>query len=188
MLRGVSAAAGAGQLLHVAGPNGAGKTTLLRVIAGLIHPEQGEVSWRDAPIGRQRDAWCGIFAYLGHSDALKAELSTRENISFQVALRREVADAEVDDAIGRVGLSAARDLSARALSAGQRRRLAMARIMLSAVPLWLLDEPFTNLDHVGVVQLSGVMDVHLQAGGTIVVAAHQPPAIGQHMATCVELG
>lgn len=187
MLRGVSAEVSAGQLLHVAGPNGSGKTTLLRVLAGLMPTEQGEVYWRDAPVAAQRDAWSAEVSYLGHSDALKAELSARENLAFGAGLRRRLDATEIDEALTRVGLSASRGLPARALSAGQRRRLAMARVLLAGAPLWLLDEPFTNLDHVGALSLSGIVAEHVDAGGSVVIAAHQPPAIGQHLAACVEL-
>ena len=188
MLRGVSLDAAGGALVHVAGPNGSGKTTLLRVLAGLLPAEQGEVRWRNVPIAAQRDEWSVTIAYLGHSDALKSELTARENLSFDVGMRRPVAPAEIDEALARVGLSTSRDLPARALSAGQRRRLAMARVMLSGAPLWLLDEPFTNLDHVGTVLLSGVIALHLDAGGAALIAAHQPPSIAQHAAGNVELG
>jgi len=188
VLRGVSFEAAGGALVHVAGPNGSGKTTLLLVLAGLLPAEQGEVRWRNAPIAAQRDEWSVTIAYLGHSDALKSELTARENLAFDAGMRRPVAPAEIDEALTRVGLSASRDLPARALSAGQRRRLAMARVMLSGAPLWLLDEPFTNLDHVGTVLLSGVIALHLDAGGTALIAAHQRPAIGQHTAISVELG
>ncbi len=179
--------AAAGQVVHVAGPNGAGKTTLLRVLAGLLTPEQGGVSWRGRPITSDLEAYATTFCYLGHSDALKADFTARENLAQEVGLRRPVTAAEIDEALSRAGLSGCRDLPARVLSAGQRRRLAMARVMLTAAPLWILDEPFTNLDHVGVLLLSGVIAEHLDAGGAAVIAAHQPPAIPRHSANCVNL-
>lgn len=188
MLRGVSFEAAPGELVHVAGPNGCGKTTLLRVMAGLLQPEQGEVCWQGRPIHVERESYAAILGYLGHSDALKADFSARENLAFEAGLRRELAAGEIDEALSRVGLAGSRDQSARALSAGQRRRLAMARVMLASAPLWLLDEPFTNLDHVGVVLLSGVIAEHLDAGGAAVVAAHQPPAIPNHAVKLVALG
>jgi heme exporter protein A len=187
VLRGVSMTASPGQFTHVAGPNGAGKTTLLRVIAGLLRAEQGEVHWQGEPITANFAAYTASCCYLGHSDALKADFSARENLAYEVGLRRLVAKTEIDDVLSRVGLGACRDLQSRSLSAGQRRRLAMARVMLTSAPLWILDEPFTNLDHVGVLLLSGVIAEHLDAGGAAIVAAHQPPAIPQHPARCVEL-
>jgi len=187
VLRGVSMEAAAGQVVHVAGPNGAGKTTLLRVLTGLLSPEQGGVSWRGRPIAASFEDYAAVIAYLGHIDALKADFSARENLVQEVGLRRSVTAAEIDDALNHAGLAACRDLPARVLSAGQRRRLAMARVMLTAAPLWILDEPFTNLDHVGVLLLSGVIAEHLDGGGAAVIAAHQPPAIPRHSASCVDL-
>ena len=187
MLRGLSTRLAAGEIVHVAGSNGAGKTTLLRVLAGLLTPEQGDVSWRERPIRVQFDAYASTIAYLAHSDALKADFSARENLAHAVGLRRPVATAELDQALARVGLTACRDLPARVLSAGQRRRLAMARVMLTAAPFWILDEPFTNLDHTGVLLLSDVIAEHADAGGAAIIASHQPPAIPRHAPTCVEL-
>lgn len=179
--------AAAGQVVHVAGPNGSGKTTLLRVCSGLLPAEHGSVSWRGQPIAADRDAYATAFCYLGHSDALKADFTAHENLAFGVGLRRPVTTAEIDEVLARVGLSGCRDLHARVLSAGQKRRLAMARVMLAAAPLWILDEPFTNLDHAGVLLLSGVIAEHLDAGGAAVLATHQPPVVPRHAAHCVEL-
>lgn len=187
MLSGVSLDVAAGQVLHVAGANGAGKTTLLRVLAGLLTAEQGGVIWQGRPITTNFDSYAAGLAYLGHSDALKADFSARENLAHEVGLRRPVTPADIDEALMRVGLSDCRDLPARVLSAGQRRRLAMARVMLTTAPLWILDEPFTNLDHVGVVLLSGVIAEHLDGSGAAIIAAHQPPAIPRHSASCIEL-
>lgn len=188
MLRGVSFDVTAGQVLHVAGSNGAGKTTLLRVLAGLLTAEQGGVSWQGRPTTSDFESYAATLAYLGHSDALKADFTARENLSHEVGLRRSVTAREVDDALARVGLDGCRDLSARVLSAGQRRRLAMARVMLTATSLWILDEPFTNLDHAGVELLAAVIGEQVDGGGAVIVAAHQPPAIPRHTALRVELG
>jgi len=177
----------AGQVVHVAGPNGSGKTTLLRVFSGLLPAEQGGIRWRGLPITSDLEAYATTFCYLGHSDALKADFTARENLAYGVGLRRPVTAAGIDEVLSRAGLSGCHELHARVLSAGQKRRLAMARVMLAAAPLWILDEPFTNLDHVGVLLLSDVIAEHLDGGGAVIVAAHQPPAIPRHTASCVEL-
>ena len=187
VLRGLSFAVAAGDCIHVAGPNGSGKTTLLRVLAGLLPAEQGSVAWRGRSIAAGRDAHGAAISYLGHSDGLKADFTARENLAFEVGLRRRVAPSAIDAVLSRVALSDAHDRPARALSAGQRRRLAMARVMLTDAPLWLLDEPFTNLDAEGVARLSVVIAEHLDAGGAAFIAAHQPLAIPGHAARRVDL-
>lgn len=179
--------AAAGQAVHVAGANGVGKSTLLRVLAGLLQPEQGQVLWQGRSIDSDFDSYAASIGYLGHSDALKADLSTRENLAYGVGLRRTVGLPEIDEALTRVGLAACRDLPARVLSAGQRRRLAVTRVMLTAAALWILDEPFTNLDQAGVVLLSGLIAGHLDGGGSAIMAAHQPPAIPGHAVGRLEL-
>lgn len=187
MLANVSFVLSRGECLHVLGPNGSGKTTLLRVVAGLLEPEQGSVGWGGRPAREQRDAWCASFSYLAHSDGLKPELTARENLAFETSLRRVVKDAELDDALARVGLATVRDQPAGVLSAGQRRRLALARVVLAAAPLWILDEPYTNLDSNGASLVSEVIARHLDAGGAALVAAHRPPAIPGHVPRRLEL-
>lgn len=187
MLRGLSVEAQPGDCVHLAGPNGSGKTTLLRVLAGLLAAEEGGVAWRDRPIAADRDAYAATICYLGHSDGLKPDFSARENLAYEAGLRRVLGPGEIDGVLARVGLSASHHQPARSLSAGQRRRLAMARVMLSGAALWLLDEPFTNLDGAGVEMLSGVVAEHLAAGGAALIASHQPPAIPGHPARRVEL-
>ena len=188
VLAGIALEAAAGECVHVLGPNGSGKTTLLRVVAGLLTPEQGTVEWKGRPTRAQRDEWCASFSYLGHSDGLKPELTARENLAFDAGLRRRLRPGEIVTALIGVGLAEAHDQPAGFLSAGQRRRLSMARVMLAATPLWILDEPYTNLDHDGAVLVSAVIGRHLDAGGAALIAAHQPPAIPNHVPRRVELG
>ncbi len=187
VLAGVSLEVGATECLHLLGPNGSGKTTLLRVITGLLSPEQGEVTWGGRDTRSDRDGWRASFSYLGHSDGLKPELTSRENLDFETSLRRQVQDGEIDGALEQVGLAAARDLPAGILSAGQRRRLAMARVVLAATPLWMLDEPYTNLDAGGSALVGGVIGSHLAAGGAAIIAAHQALAIPGRTARRLEL-
>ncbi len=148
---------------------------------------------RGASIGQHdrsasdRDAYHRSFSYLAHSDALKPELTAGENLAFEVGLRRRLAIDEIEAALSRVGLIASRNRPAAVLSAGQRRRLAMARVLLTAAPLWLLDEPFTNLDSEGVDLVSAIIATHLDRGGAAIMAAHQPPAIRNHACRRLEL-
>jgi heme exporter protein A len=187
VLAGVSVEAAAGDCVHVLGPNGSGKTTLLRVIAGLLPAEAGRVTCDGRDTSDDHEGWCASFCYLAHSDGLKPELTARENLAFDTGLRRAVQAGEIETALADLGIPAAIDRPTATLSAGQRRRVAFARVMLAAAPLWLLDEPYTNLDRDGGVILSAIIGRHLDAGGAALVAAHQPPAIPGHRPRSLEL-
>ena len=173
VLRGVSLHAGPGSIVHVQGPNGSGKTTLMRVLAGLSSPECGEVCWNDVPIRGQRDEFGARTTYLGHSAALKGDLTAAENLRLGAGLKRRLEPEDIAGALGRVGLAEQARLMARVLSAGQRRRLALARVLLERTVLWLLDEPFTNLDTDGSRLLAQVLTEHADGGGIVVLASHQ---------------
>jgi heme exporter protein A len=186
VLKGVSLIVARGQMLRVSGANGAGKTTLLRVLCGLLRPEQGSVSWcgrsiRDDPAAYQAD-----MTYASHEPALKADLTALENLRYAVGLKRTVSDAELRAQLERVGVAACADLPARVLSAGQRRRVAIARVVAQRASLWLLDEPFTNLDVRGVELLVQLLDEHLAGGGLALVVAHQDIRLA-HAASHLEL-
>lgn len=173
--------------MHVLGPNGSGKTTLLRVIAGLLAPERGTISWGGRATHTQRDEFCAASCYLAHSDGLKPEFTARENLAFDTGLRRRLHDGEVEESLSQVGLAHAQEQPVGTMSAGQRRRLAMARVMLAAAPLWILDEPYTNLDSGGAALVATVVGRHLDAGGAALIAAHQPPPIPHHVPRRLEL-
>jgi heme exporter protein A len=165
-----------GAALLIEGPNGAGKTTLLRVIAGLTMPESGSVAWQGLPLREQLNAARLRLVFTGHALALKTELSTRENLQFFARLAG--LDGRVDEILEATGLGACADLEVRLLSAGQRRRAALARVLLSDADLWLLDEPQTNLDADGRQFLEEAIRSHLRRGGMAAIAAHQPLALG----------
>ncbi|HME39138.1 MAG TPA: cytochrome c biogenesis heme-transporting ATPase CcmA [Steroidobacteraceae bacterium] len=172
VLKGVSVTLGARELLHVSGPNGTGKTTLLRVVSGLLRPEQGVVSWLGQSIARVRGEYQAALAYASHEPALKGDLTALENLHFAVGLKRRVTAPQLQAAMERTGVAACADLPARVLSAGQRRRVAMARVLAMSASLWLLDEPFTNLDTAGVDLVSGLLQEHVLGGGMALVVAH----------------
>jgi heme exporter protein A len=173
VLRGVSLAARSGECLQVTGANGAGKTTLLRALCGLIPLEDGQVRWCGRPIRDDLAAFHGMLAYLGHDNGLKGDLSAEENLRYSVGLRRRVSPAEIATALAQLGVAAQQVLPMRQLSAGQRRRVALARLILSDAQLWLLDEPGSNLDASGLGLLHTLLSAHLEAGGSAVVATHQ---------------
>jgi heme exporter protein A len=172
VLRGVSFSVEAGSCALLTGRNGAGKTTLLRAIAGLLEPEEGQVRWRGIPARAQRDAFHAELAYLGHEPALKGDLTGQENLRYSVGIRRGVAAAEIDAALARTGAAAFADRLVRTLSAGQRRRIALAGLLLLNASLWLLDEPATNLDADGQQLVADLAAEHLARQGLIVAAVH----------------
>ena len=172
VLKGVSLALRPRQLLHIRGPNGTGKTTLLRVVCGLLRPEQGLVSWLGQPISSPRPDYPAALAFASHEPALKGDLTALENLRFAVGLKRRVTAGELRDSLERTGVAACADLPARVLSAGQRRRVAMARVLAMGASLWLLDEPFTNLDAAGTDLTAALLQVHVAQGGSALVVAH----------------
>lgn len=173
VLRGVSFAVQAGEALHVFGPNGSGKTTLLRVICGLLHAEEGEVYWRGTPTHEDSSEFLGALAYLAHDTALKGDLTALENLRFSVGIKRPVTDPALRTMLGELGVADCADLPARVLSAGQRRRVSLCRVLLSQAGCWVLDEPFTNLDAASTQRVSDALAAHLRNGGLAIVAAHQ---------------
>lgn len=163
----------AGELLAIEGANGSGKTSLLRVIAGLVDPEEGLMRWEGRPVTADRQAYHANLVWMGHRPGFKAELTLVENLAFESGLRAMTADATAA-CLDRLGLQPLTGLPFRVLSAGQQRRAALARMLLSGAPLWLMDEPYTNLDEAGRGLVAELLEEHLAAGGLAAVASHQP--------------
>jgi heme exporter protein A len=172
ILRGLGLEVSAGELLHVAGPNGTGKTTLLRVVCGLAQAEEGEVRWRGTPISTLGSEFFADVGYVAHDAGLKGDLTASENLVFTVGLRCAVTPAQIESALATLKIEDCAELPARALSAGQRRRVAVARLLLSQASIWILDEPLTNLDSAGMSLVVDLLTQHLHSGGLAIVAAH----------------
>lgn len=178
LFEGLSLAIGPGDLATVVGPNGAGKTSLLRVVAGLSQPDHGEVRWGGNLAGAGDPAFAEQRLYLGHLPGLKGDLSIGENLRFLLGLQGMHTDGQrMHECLEQLGLADALDRPVRQLSAGQRRRTALARLHLSSSALWLLDEPLTNLDTAGQGLVCRWLDEHLHRGGMAMVASHAPLAV-----------
>jgi heme exporter protein A len=175
LFSGLGFSAGPGQLLRVTGANGAGKTTLLRMLVGLSTPTAGQVLWRGAALAGQREGFHRELAWLGHAASLKDDLTALENLqAMEVLGGDEVSRAEAVSALAEAGLKGRERLPARVLSAGQRRRVVLARLALAAPrPLWVLDEPFNALDVAATGWLAGLVQRQLDAGGVVVLTSHQ---------------
>jgi heme exporter protein A len=173
------------QLALLVGPNGSGKTTLLRILAGLALPTGGEVTWKGVAVHELAPEDRAEVAYRGHLEALKRDLSVTENLAFHAALWGR--QPELDPILAELKLEKAAHMRARYLSAGQRRRVALAMLRLSGAKLWLLDEPTTNLDSEGRALLVAWTRQHVASGGLAVVATHQAEEFATRGALMIEL-
>ena len=178
LFAGVGFRLAAGEMLYLQGANGSGKTSLMRILCGLAHPAAGEVRWRGEPIGKLGEDYRRELCYLGHHNAIKEELTPLENLLTAAALADEPLDEDQAlDALETLGLAGREDLACRYLSQGQKRRVALARLVSERRPLWLLDEPFVALDVAAVDLVAGLIGAHLQRGGLAVLTTHQPVEI-----------
>lgn len=187
LLRGVGFTLGSGQLLQVMGPNGVGKTSLLRCVADLMPLESGDILWRGEPVRSERESFHRDLAYLAHANALKADLTALENLRYGIGFRRRASTEELIAMLERLKIAQCADLASRSLSAGQKRRVAIARVMLAQARLWILDEPITNLDVSGIALVEACMAEHLRNGGMILTAAHQALLGGEPGVRTLEL-
>lgn len=164
----------AGELLQIHGANGSGKTTLLRILCGLCLPEAGEICWQGVPMAGNRGRFLQNLHYVGHSTGIKLELSPLENLAFAAALNGVAPRITLQQALDRVELFGFEMEPARTLSAGQRRRIGLARLLISPARAWILDEPFTALDKSGIRILESLLHDHLENGGIVILASHSP--------------
>ena len=160
-----------GEMVQIAGKNGAGKTSLLRILAGLAQAEEGEVKWQGEGLGRARYQYHQDLLWLGHQPGIKTVLTAFENLSFYHA---NGAESLRWQALTEVGLLGFEDVPVNQLSAGQQRRVALARLWLSSHKLWILDEPFTAIDVAGVDKLTQQLKRHTENGGMVILTTHQP--------------
>lgn len=161
-----------GELLMVEGPNGSGKTSLLRGVAGLLEFESGHVAWRGVAVPDNYQVFRSEMVWFAHRVGFKSDLNLVENLQFEGVLRA-TDPSRFEEVLERLGLTRLVALPFRSLSAGQQRRVALARMLLSRATLWMMDEPFTNLDRAGQGLVVELLEEHLRSGGMSVVASHQ---------------
>lgn len=179
LFSGVSFTLEPGQWLHLEGDNGVGKTSLLRLVCGLASAEDGVISWNNQPVAQNPEAFRADLAYLGHQLALKEDLSPLENLQAEAAVSgRDLSKADALKALAQLGLRGKEHLPVRVLSQGQKRRSALARLLVSSAKLWVLDEPFVALDGAAQNALSEVINGHLANQGMVLLTSHQAVSLG----------
>ena len=168
-----------GHVQHITGANGAGKTSLLRILAGLSEPESGNVQWNKVSVTDPAAGYHHSLSFLGHRPALKSAFTPVENLVAHAMLhqpmgRREWMTSRAVEALQMMDITYRQDRPIALLSAGQRQRVALARVAMLRRPLWILDEPATALDQSGIAHLEKILDIHIASGGLVVYTSHQP--------------
>ncbi len=161
-----------GDMVQISGPNGSGKTSLLRLLSGLMQPTDGQVLLNGKPLSEQRSELARNLLWIGHAAGIKDLLTPEENLAWLCALHQPAERDAIWLALAAVGLRGFEDVPCHSLSAGQQRRVALARLYLDSPPLWILDEPFTALDKQGVAQLEEHLANHCEQGGLVVLTTH----------------
>ncbi|MDX6443853.1 MAG: heme exporter protein [Blastocatellia bacterium] len=174
LFKGLNFSLAAGELIELRGPNGSGKTSLLRILSGLASPAEGEVRWQGESISALEENYSRAVAYLAHQNGVKDELSALENLRISSGVAgNALSKSEAQQILEKVGLSRQQHLPTRSLSAGQRRRVALGRLLTSKAPLWILDEVLTSLDDAAIKLSRRFIGDHLAQGGLAIIATHQ---------------
>ncbi len=177
LFSGVNFSVDPGDILQIEGANGSGKTTLLRLLTGSLQSSAGNIAYLGQALSACRYDYLSDILYIGHQPAVKLNLSAEENLRWMVATSAQSNDISVTDALTRVGLAGYSDIPCYALSAGQHRRVALARLLISEARLWYLDEPFTSIDKQGVAFLQSCLQQHVARGGAVILSTHQDLAL-----------
>jgi len=182
LIRDLAFSLGSGDILQIEGPNGSGKTTLIRILCGLSDDYEGQIFWRGAPRQHHDDRFRQEHLYFGHLTGIKTSLSPRENLRWILQLKGVAQtgaglEQAIESALATVGLASYEDVPVYALSAGQKRRVALARLQIEPACLWVLDEPFTAIDRKGVAELETLVQQHAARGGSVILTTHHALAL-----------
>lgn len=168
-----------GEVMQIEGRNGSGKTTLLRILSGLSAQYEGSIEWRGESVDNVRDEFLADLLYFGHQPGVKGMLTPQENLRWYCALHPALQRSKIDEALGIVGLTGYEDVPCHSLSAGQNRRVSLARLYMNQALLWILDEPFTAIDKKGVAAMEQLLLDHAQRGGSVILTTHHDLAAQQ---------
>ena len=177
-----------GELMQIDGANGSGKTTLLRTVCGLLPADEGNVYWCDRPIQRNRHDYLSHLTFVGHKQGIKDELTAEENLEIDQILATKPSHLQAPEALGRLGVGECRDQLCRQLSAGQRQRVALARLLVSNTYFWVLDEPLTALDQDAQQTVRDLVSQHIDGGGMVLLTSHQRLDWGDRPYRTIRLG
>jgi len=177
-----------GEVLHLTGENGAGKTTLLRILCGLTLPSEGNIEWQDQDTNACREDFHSNLLYLGHTPGLHGDLTPTENLQQLCGLSQQTDETAITNALQKVGLANRCDVPAKYLSQGQKKRVSLARLLLSPANIWLLDEPFSALDVSAITWLNNHILQHCQHGGMVILTTHQTLSIEEQIIMTLEIG
>ncbi len=177
LFSGVNFSVDGGDILQIEGANGSGKTTLLRLLTGSLQPSAGEISYLGQSLSQCRYNYLSDMLYIGHQPAVTLNLSAEENLRWMIATSAQSNTLSIEEALTQVGLAGYSDIPCYALSAGQHRRVALARLLISEARLWYLDEPFTSIDKQGVAFLQSCLQQHRAKGGAVILSTHQDLAL-----------
>lgn len=171
----------AGEVVQIEGQNGSGKTTLLRILSGLSNNFEGEILWQGEPVEEVKEHFRSELLYFGHHPGVKAVLTPEENLKWYAAMHPSISVGDIYSALDKVGLQGYEDVPCHNLSAGQNRRVSLARLYLSKAKLWILDEPFTAIDKKGVAQKENLILEHARAGGSVILTTHHELTLGEQI-------
>jgi len=175
------------EVVQIIGQNGSGKTTLLRILCGLSDAYEGELLWKNQAIAEVSRDYYQSLLYVGHLSGVKGSLTAEENLQWMVQLDSSLNKCTIAEALKQVGLYGFEDVPCHSLSAGQQRRVGLARLYLSSAPLWILDEPFTALDKQGVSEKEALIAAHVAAGGTVILTTHHNLVIPNQTVRYIDL-